>query len=113
VTAMMYTFANGRDSEERVRQDRAKAIRPQPADDVTASELAAFAYCAKAWHLERVLGVQASAQASKRRDDGVTGHQRHGATVRVGSQLGRNRRWIVGVFLMLAALFALLTMVIP
>ena len=91
-----------------MRQDVERTIRPRPSEDVTASEIAAHAYCAKSWHLERVLGVQASAQAAQRRSNGVAGHEDYGAAVRAGSLLGLNGRSLILALLALAALFALL-----
>jgi hypothetical protein len=81
-------------------------------DDVTASEIAAFAYCAKAWHLERVVGVLPSAAAARARAAGTTHHVRHGADVGVGSWLGRNSRWAVAGLLLLAFLLAVLSLVL-
>lgn len=80
-------------------------------DDVTASELAAYAYCAKAWHLERVVGVEASAEAARRRDVGTAGHERHGAVVRTGSQLRQHSRSLIFVLLVLAGLFTSLAII--
>jgi len=92
-----------------MRQDA--PARPTPNDDVTASEIAAFAYCAKAWHLERVAGAQANDAAAAKRESGILEHERHGVQVAAGSWLGRHVWLIVGL-LMLAAIgfgaFALL-----
>lgn len=81
-------------------------VRPA-ADDVTASELAAFKYCAKAWHLEHVSGVRPSATAALRRDSGTSDHHRHGAEVHAGSWLARHK-WPAAVTLFLTALALLL-----
>ena len=43
-------------------------------DDVMASEAAAHAFCAKAWHLEYVLRREASAEVSQRRAEGTVRH---------------------------------------
>lgn len=80
--------------------------------DVTASELAAFAYCAKAWHLERVLGAEPSTGANRRRDVGIANHIRHGADVRIGSQLARRSGLVATVLVLSAVLFGLLAVVV-
>ena len=80
--------------------------------DVTASELAAFVYCAKAWHLERVLGAVPSTAANERRDAGIGDHGRHGNAVRVGSWLARHSAAVVGGFVLLAILFAVLAIIL-
>ena len=84
--------------------------------DVTASEVAAYAFCAKAWHLERVLGERASREAGRVRAAGISRHARHGARVAVLGRMGpRAERWawalLVGavVLLALATLALLLT----
>ena len=80
--------------------------------DVTASEVASFAYCAKAWHLERVVGALPSAAAARARDAGTTHHVRHGADVRLGTWLGRNSRRLVLGLLMLAVFLAALALAV-
>jgi len=91
------------------------APRPEAERDVTASEVGAYAYCAKAWHLERVLGARASRAAGRVRAAGVARHATHGARVEVLGRLGpRVARWsralLIGalVLLALAALALLL-----
>jgi hypothetical protein len=79
--------------------------------DVTASEIAAFVYCAKAWHLERVVGALPSGVAAHARAAGTTHHARHGTRVRLGSWLGRNSRSAVVALLLLAFLLAALSLV--
>lgn len=79
-----------------------------PEDDVTASELAAFAYCAKAWHLERVVVVQVGTESARSRDGGVVQHERHGRDVRLGGFLGRRGRSMMLGLLALAVAFGLL-----
>ena len=77
--------------------------RPE-STDVTASEIACYAYCAKAWHLEHVQHVVAPAETVRRREDGVAAHEAHGASVRA---LGRERsgaRVVVAALLLIAAL---------
>jgi hypothetical protein len=60
-------------------------------DDVTASEAATYAFCAKAWHLEHVLGKPPSTAALGWRATGTARHDAHGAQVeefrRVGPRL--------------------------
>ena len=73
-------------------------------EDVTASELAAFSYCAKAWHLERVVGLRPSAGAARERDAGIARHTRHGTQVHAGSWLARHSRVAIGLLLIVAAL---------
>src|SRR4051794_8730232 len=85
-----------------VRANGRASRAPAGEDDVTASELAAFSYCAKAWHLERVVGVPPSAGALRAREDGVDHHARHGAQVHVGSWMARHSRLAIGVLLVLA-----------
>lgn len=89
----------------RRRMTRQPAAGEQPeSTDVTASEIACYAYCAKAWHLEHVQHVVAPAETSRRREEGVAAHEAHGASVRT---LGRERsraRIIVAVLLLIAAL---------
>ena len=50
-------------------------------DDVSASEAAAYAFCAKAWHLEYVAGNAPTAAAAERRAHGIRAHDRHGARI--------------------------------
>jgi hypothetical protein len=66
-------------------------------DDVTASEVAAYAYCAKAWHLENVVKRPPDSDAGERREVGVAHHEAQGARVRRLQRVGRP--------LLLAALF--------
>src|SRR3982751_1784678 len=94
-----------------VRPGRDTEVRT-PDDDVTASEIAAFAYCAKAWHLERVIGAPASVASARRRHAGTTHHARHGGSVRLGSWLGRYSRLAALALLVLAGALAVLAMLI-
>ena len=80
--------------------------------EITASELAAFVYCAKAWHLERVLGAVPSTAANERRDAGIGDHGRHGNAVRVGSWLGRHSAAVIAGFVLLAILFVVLAIIL-
>jgi len=50
-------------------------------DDVSASEAAAYTFCAKAWHLEHVAGNAPTAAAAERRAHGIRAHDRHGAQI--------------------------------
>ena len=70
--------------------------------DVTASELAAFAYCAKAWHLEHVAGARPSSAAESKRNVGTSRHRQHGVQTRAGAWLGRHG-WAAAITLLLAA----------
>jgi CRISPR/Cas system-associated exonuclease Cas4 (RecB family) len=47
---------------------------------IRASEVGEYVYCARAWWLRRVAGMQPAEQA--RRDKGMTLHWRHGRAVR-------------------------------
>jgi hypothetical protein len=101
------------DREHRVRRGEETETGHVNSDiDVTASEIAAFAYCAKAWHLEHVVGAQPSRDAARARAAGVTRHQRHGSDVRLGGWLGRNSRWAVPALLVLAALLVATSLLI-
>lgn len=71
--------------------------------DVTASEVAAYTYCAKAWHLERVLGKPADRFAASRRAEGVNLHLAHGSRVSRLGHLGRNTARASAVLLIVAA----------
>ena len=76
------------------------------AADVTASEAASYAYCAKAWHLEYVLGKQVSRSASAGRDAGTEAHFLHGRRL---VAFDRRVRWILGASVVVLAVgFALL-----
>lgn len=60
--------------------------------DVSASEAASYVFCAKAWHLEHVLGEIASAAGYERRAVGVEEHAAHGASIRSAN---RGSTWLV------------------
>ena len=70
-------------------------------DDVTASEVAAYAYCAKAWHLERVLHRSVGTKEQRLRAEGVERHLEH------GTQLNRLHRFGLRVFWLSVALLVL------
>lgn len=97
--------------EHRVSRRQETEASRLAGDDVTASEIAAFVYCAKAWHLERVVGSLPSAAAERARAAGTTHHVRHGTSVRLGSWLGRHARSTVVALLLLALLLAVLSVV--
>ena len=59
-------------------------------DDVSASEAAAYTFCAKAWHLEYVAGNAPTAAAAARRADGIRAHDRHGAQITRWQTRARN-----------------------
>ena len=73
-------------------------------EDVTASEVAAYTYCAKAWHLESVLGRPVDSATTSRRVSGADRHLAHGASVSRISRFGRGAVWASGVLLLVAAL---------
>jgi hypothetical protein len=101
------------DREQRASRDEATKTDHVGGDvDVTASEIAAFAYCAKAWHLERMVGARPSPTAARARAVGTIRHERHGSDVRLGSWLGRNSRWAVPGLLVLAALLGVWALLI-
>lgn len=75
--------------------------------DVTASEVASYAFCAKAWHLERVARATPSAAGRMRRERGVERHRAHGARVGALQSHGRTLLRAGGVLLVLALLLAL------
>ena len=60
--------------------------------DVSASEAAGYVFCAKAWHLEHVLGAKPSAAGNERRAAGAEAHALHGASVRSGHRIST---WLV------------------
>ena len=73
-------------------------------EDVTASEVAAYTYCAKAWHLESVLRKPVDATTTSRRVSGADRHLAHGTRVARISRFGRVTVWASGVLLVVAAL---------
>jgi hypothetical protein len=75
--------------------------------DVSASEVANYVFCSKAWHLEQVLGRAASADAGQRRAVGVAAHAVHGASIRAGSARIHTRLQHVLVAVLLVALLLL------
>jgi len=73
-------------------------------EDVTASEIACFAYCAKAWHLQYVLRQQPTIDVTERRERGVLHHEAHGRAIMLQARVARHRPWLVIVLLLIAAL---------
>lgn len=82
---------------------------PDPDDDVTPSEAATYAFCAKAWHLEHVLGRAASPRAVLRREQGIRQHEQHGE--RVAARMS-GAAWRLAVVLGLALLLLLAIVVV-
>jgi hypothetical protein len=69
--------------------DESREERRKCEDDVTASEVAAYTYCAKAWHLERVRQVSPDARGQYRRAQGTARHVEHGTRLNWLSKYGR------------------------
>ena len=84
--------------------DRETTYRNSPRADVSASEVANYTFCAKAWHLEHVLGAAASATAEDRRISGAKAHMKHGADIRSAIQLSKGlTRGLVALLLIAVA----------
>ena len=81
--------------------------------DVTASEVASYAYCAKAWHLRYVMDREPSRQAAVRQQVGVLAHETHG--IRVGRLVWWERRApvLIGGLLLAGAAFLALALLWP
>lgn len=76
--------------------------------DVTASEVGTYAFCAKAWHLERVLGARPSSESARLRTEGVRYHEQHGRHVELLHRTGpRLLELSVALFVLAAVLVAL------
>ncbi len=86
---------------------------PDSDRDVTASEVASYAYCAKAWHLRYVLGKEPSCQASAYQDAGIAAHHFHGVAVRRLAWLERRAITLVAGLLLLAFVLVALVMLWP
>ena len=71
-------------------------------DDVTASEVAAYAYCAKAWHLERVLHRSVGTEGQRLRAEGAERHVEHGVQLKRLHTFGR-RAFLLSVALLVLA----------
>ena len=81
-------------------------------DDVTASEIACFAYCAKAWHLEHVLHVVATDEVIQRRESGVSAHNVHGRRMRLLDSLAERMVALIATLLLLALLAAIAALMV-
>jgi len=77
---------------------------PVDQHDVTASEIACFAYCAKAWHLEHVLHLVPADDVLERRDLGVSAHNVHGRRVRLLESIALRKGRLIASLLLLALL---------
>lgn len=86
---------------------------PDSDRDVTASEVASYAYCAKAWHLRYVLGKEPSRHATARQEAGVSAHESHGTAVRRLAWLERRAISLVAGLLLFAAALLALALVWP
>jgi hypothetical protein len=73
----------------------------EPDEWITASEIAAYAYCAESWRLAHGLGLQSGHAA--RMEQGIAEHAAWQDTARVSSRGAR-----LGITLMVIALLALL-----
>jgi hypothetical protein len=83
-------------------------LPPDSHTDVTASEVANYSYCAKAWHLRYVLRREPSGQASAHQQAGVVAHEIHGVRVKRLAWLERRAAiLVVGLGLLGAALMVL------
>lgn len=87
--------------------DREAVDRNFPGADVSASEAANYTFCAKAWHLEHVIGAGPSVTADQRRLAGTEAHAEHGADIRSADRVAS---WLVRglVALLLLAVAALI-----
>lgn len=84
-----------------------RVASPHHHADIAISELASFAYCAKAWHLEKVVGVSAMPAVRRNRDAGVAHHVAHDRQARSAIQVSRRIRVLPFVLILIAvALFA-------
>ena len=75
----------------RIAVDDELLVRRIPArngDEVTVSEAATYAFCAKAWHLEHALRYPASKDSLGRRAAGTALHQEHGTEIGKARQTG-------------------------
>jgi hypothetical protein len=87
------------------RSDDASSVEPAGADWVRASDLAAWAYCRRAWWLARVQGAEHANLA--RLEAGIRRHGTHAESV---ARARRMRR--AGILLIAVALLALLLILI-
>jgi hypothetical protein len=80
-------------------------VENDPTEWVSASELAAYAYCGRAFWLERVVRAEVTAPHDLRRSAGVDAHTKHGRRVTMARWL---RRLAVVALLIVAISLALL-----
>lgn len=78
--------------------------RHSSSDVIRASELGEYVYCARAWWLRRVQGVQSRNLAAMQR--GQAAHGRHGRSV-AAYQTQRRWAWVLAGLALLAGLAAL------
>lgn len=95
-----------------MQQAPAPGSQPE-STDVTASEIACYAYCAKAWHLEHVHHVIVPDDTSRGREQGVAAHEAHGASVRDLGRIRSRTRVILAALLLIAALAAIGALLLP
>lgn len=73
---------------------------PSPSPDwVSASEIASYSYCARAYWLERVVALERSSEDAERLEAGQAEHAAHGRRVALG-------QWLVRVAILLLVLAA-------
>jgi hypothetical protein len=89
--------------QQRKKMERKKMREKYRSPVITASEIGAFVYCAKAWHLQRC-GDEAEGESLQ---EGAAFHQKHGAGVSLAERLDR-----MGKLLALTALMLLLILII-
>lgn len=80
------------DQSQSPMPDREAVDRIASRTDVSASEVANYTFCAKAWHLEHVLGAAPSVAAEQRRLTGVEAHAKHGADIQAANRVSA---WLV------------------
>jgi len=109
MTSLLATRAVLSKVEFDMTENQPQAGQPPDAHtDVTASEVASYAYCAKAWHLRYVLRREPSRQASAHQQTGVVAHEIHGVRVKRLAWLERRAPILVlGLGLLGAALMVL------
>jgi hypothetical protein len=93
-------------SDRAVASPSRSAKNQQESEDVTATEVACYAYCAKAWHLEHVLRLAPPGEIANRRELGVTDHEAHGRRVRLMSTLVSRQSKVMLALLLVAVLAA-------
>jgi hypothetical protein len=84
-----------------------RSTTPVDQNEVTASEIACFAYCAKAWHLEHVLHLAPEDDVMERRELGVDAHQLHGRQVRLVESIAQRKGRLIASLLLLAIVAAI------